>query len=627
MKELLYTPAIAGIYRFFSSKYLFVPATHSWLSIQSLLTKSKYNTRVILGTKSDANKDYSQGVAVARLLLKPLMLSVVFFGAQFVSAQQVYWTSHPGNGSLPFAYGSPLAACRAGVAAAGFSYSSILPSAVGPRFFLCLAENPNEHLNSIEELGVAQAISLECPTNPALFGVLNPYARPFCLASGENSGDSCNNSSNPINIATGNKYYEVVDYQDADFLVSRHYNSYNVFWTFNYTQNLSFQPAILGPIPETERSYTGYLHSLTNGVIKSVRADGASIEFQYGEIATDVYTGPPQRTERLNLADPDFVTEVIEKYEDGEFTYLSHTHDLVLADRIERYDSEGKLAAISVYGDADTNFTYGEPHEGAFTAWPAYVNITRNGKTLQYRYNDQFKRVDEIVLPNGNILRYSYEEENTNGSPTETPHGALLSVVLEDVATGSFSELNRYLYEGSRPSGITGVIDENGNRTFSVSYDAQARAVTSERGEPDSGIERVEITYNSDGTRTLTNALGKQTTYTFIEISGEYKISSVEGHPSANCAASNHNTTYDTNGYRDLVTDWEGNVTDYDHDNQGQEISRTEGYGTAEARIILTEWHTDYRLPTKITYPEKIVEFAYDSNGNLLNRTESPNTL
>lgn len=77
------------------------------------------------------------------------------------------------------------------------------------------------------------------------------------------------------------------------------------------------------------------------------------------------------------------------------------------------------------------------------------------------------------------------------------------------------------------------------------------------------------------------------------------------------------------NGFKDQVTDREGKSIDYDHDEQGQEICRTEGYGTPEAGSITTEWHTDFRLPAKITYQDKVVEYSYDQNGNLVSQTES----
>jgi YD repeat-containing protein len=68
-------------------------------------------------------------------------------------------------------------------------------------------------------------------------------------------------------------------------------------------------------------------------------------------------------------------------------------------------------------------------------------------------------------------------------------------------------------------------------------------------------------------------------------------------------------------------TDWQGNVTSYTRDSRGLELSRTEANGTPEARTITTEWHSNYRLPVKITEPGKITEYTYDAQGRQLSRT------
>jgi uncharacterized protein RhaS with RHS repeats len=180
---------------------------------------------------------------------------------------------------------------------------------------------------------------------------------------------------------------------------------------------------------------------------------------------------------------------------------------------------------------------------------------------------------------------------------------------------------NVFLYEDSHfPSYITGIEDENGNRISTVQYDDQGRAMSSEVGPLNSGIERTQIQYNADGTRTLTNALGKQSTYHFTQINGEYKMTQVEGHPSANCAGANKNYSYDTNGFMASKTDWKNNVTTFIHNDRGQELSRTEASGTPQARTITTEWHATFNLPTLIVEPERETVMTYDVNGRLLSR-------
>lgn len=54
----------------------------------------------------------------------------------------------------------------------------------------------------------------------------------------------------------------------------------------------------------------------------------------------------------------------------------------------------------------------------------------------------------------------------------------------------------------------------------------------------------------------------------------------------ANVPTATLTQTYDTNGFRSSRTDFKGNVTNYVHDSRGLETSRTEAYGTAQARTI-----------------------------------------
>ena len=93
------------------------------------------------------------------------------------------------------------------------------------------------------------------------------------------------------------------------------------------------------------------------------------------------------------------------------------------------------------------------------------------------------------------------------------------------------------------------------------------------------------------------------------------------------------------NGFKDIVVNWEGNAIDYDFDSRGLEVKRVEGLSstvdqsiipptittaiTSDTYTVLTEWHPDLRLPTKITEPDRVTVITYDPvNGRELSRTE-----
>ena len=69
-------------------------------------------------------------------------------------------------------------------------------------------------------------------------------------------------------------------------------------------------------------------------------------------------------------------------------------------------------------------------------------------------------------------------------------------------------------------------------------------------------------------------------------------------------------------------TDFSGNVTTYAYDTiNNLETSRTEAYGTTQARTITTQWDSNWREPDLITEPNRTTAFTYDSLGNVLTKT------
>jgi YD repeat-containing protein len=209
------------------------------------------------------------------------------------------------------------------------------------------------------------------------------------------------------------------------------------------------------------------------------------------------------------------------------------------------------------------------------------------------------------------VYSYSYDANNN-----------LVSVTYPDATPADTTDNPKrtYHYENaSFPNALTGITDENGNRFATWSYDAQGRAISSEHA---GGAERVDISYNADGTTTVIDSQGSVQTYHFATQYGVVKVTQIDGDRCADCPAY-ANTTYDANGFVSSRTDFNGNVTTYVHDARGLETSRTEAVGTPEERTITTEWHPDFRLPVQITEPGKVTTFLYDAQGRLIERTEA----
>lgn len=326
-------------------------------------------------------------------------------------------------------------------------------------------------------------------------------------------------------------------------------------------------------------SYTQGVQSLAIDKVTVRRANGQAFDFH---LVNNVWTPDPDVTARL------------ESLVSGGWRYT-------LPDNTrETFDASGRLTAIRNPAGQEQALAY-ESDGVSFTV------TGPEGDTLHVAMNSSGSRPLTITDAQNSTITYSYSGTN------------LTKVTYPDSTT------KQYLYEVTeRPWLITGIIDENGHRSNTVDYDSQGRAIMSELAD---GAERVEVTYNSNGTSTLKNALGKQTTFTFQTIQGVRKIVHVEGEPTATCQGTAMDYAFDSNGFLTQKSDARGITTRYSRDALGLELSRTEAYGTPEARTITTQWDTTRRLPLIINEGNRQTTFTYDSEGRVLTRTVTDTTL
>ncbi|MDH0336617.1 DUF6531 domain-containing protein [Metapseudomonas otitidis] len=219
---------------------------------------------------------------------------------------------------------------------------------------------------------------------------------------------------------------------------------------------------------------------------------------------------------------------------------------------------------------------------------------------------DTQKQPLKITTPNATFT-YSYNDINRLVSVIKTANG------IQSKRTYSYGVQ-------TDPNLLTSITDERGIRYATWTYDGQGRAISSEHA---GGAEKVTVAYNADGSSTVTNALGKRTTYRFQTIQGIRRITAIEGEPSANCPNSNSTFTYDDRGLVKTRTDNKGHVTTFDYNERGLEVSRTEAFGTPQARTITTTWHPTLFLPASVTEPDRITTYSYDDQGRQLSQSVS----
>jgi RHS repeat-associated protein len=222
-----------------------------------------------------------------------------------------------------------------------------------------------------------------------------------------------------------------------------------------------------------------------------------------------------------------------------------------------------------------------------------------NGRQLSLTYASN--RVATLITPDG-TFSYAYDG-----------NGNLDEVTRPDTKT------REYHYENTTyVNALTGITDEAGARFATYDYDANGKAILSEHA---GSVDDYTVTYNVDGTTTVTNPLGKDTTYHFTNILGVRKVVQVDGEASTNCVASNRYYNYDARGRVIGKTDWENNTTRFDYDARGNITTITEASGTPQQRVKTITYDATWNLPDLITEPGRTTDYAYDAYGRVTSMT------
>ncbi|HEX7025711.1 MAG TPA: RHS repeat-associated core domain-containing protein [Gammaproteobacteria bacterium] len=390
---------------------------------------------------------------------------------------------------------------------------------------------------------------------------------------------------NPVSADTGNKYQAEIDIPTAalgaeDF--TRHYNSD----IRRYYANQLPPPAFTKTWRHTYERYilvVNYFSNVSTAVAH--RPDGKA--YYFAKSGNDW------------LGDDDVVEQLVE-LKDAQGTRTGW-HYIRADNALESYDANGQLQHITQPNGITLSFTYDQGR----------LSTVSNG--LGYQLDFSYDVAGKLIAI-----------EDSSGAETEyfyDTSGRLITVEYDDDST------RQYHYENaSHPHALTGITDERGIRFAWWYYYWTGQTYLSQHALQ---ADKTQLVYNTDGTVTVTNPLGKQSKYHFTVIEGMNRLTHIEGIPSANCAGASQTYTYTAEGWVDTETDWNGTVTDYNYNSRGLEIQRIEAKNTPQQRTITTEWHSTLRLPTRIIEPRKITELVYDDangTGNVLTRTEIDNT-
>jgi RHS repeat-associated protein len=402
---------------------------------------------------------------------------------------------------------------------------------------------------------------------------------------GANSGSGSTKAGNPVNVSNGNKYEAETDYVGVGANPLRFVRSYNslqayITWGVGSAQFNPFMGAAW------MASYFQYLipvsvtdSSTTYNAVYAYRPDGRVLVFsQYGGVYSP---------------DGD-VADSLVPYGTG---WQYQTAD----DTIETYNAAGQLVSVAARGQAPITVNYssaGDP--------PASVSDDF-GHSLQFTYGldaTGAQRLTAITDPAGVNIQYAYDS-----------YGNLASVTYQD------GTVRGYSYGDYSNHALITLTDEASVAYASWTYsDLGAQVATSQHA---GGVEAYSFTYatsGSGGSVSVTDPLGSTRTYSQQLLWGTYRATGATG-LCLGCGE-DQARSYDANGNITSRTDFNGNQITYVYDlTTNLEASRTEGYGTAQARTITTSWNSSWRQPALITEPNRTIGFTYDAMGNMLTRT------
>lgn len=284
----------------------------------------------------------------------------------------------------------------------------------------------------------------------------------------------------------------------------------------------------------------------------------------------------------------------------------------------EYYDLEGKLIRISPLTGNEQTLTYSDettPVEIAPDAGLLIEVADSYGRTLLFTYNEK-SLLSSMADPAGNLFIYDYDDADR-----------LSQVTYPDQTTRT------YLYENTAfPYFLTGIVDHNGTRLSTYTYNANGQAIGTERaGQLDNYTIQITSDISVNRAITIHNALGGQIEKTYHPKGGILKPVYIAYRECPSCSASHENLYYDANGNLTEKRNRNGFYDQYFYNALNQEVKRIEGLNaskqaTPATRTISTDWHPTLRLPVRVAEPNLITTTTYDNAGRVLTRTQQATT-
>ena len=272
----------------------------------------------------------------------------------------------------------------------------------------------------------------------------------------------------------------------------------------------------------------------------------------------------------------------------GTLYYMPTRWTLRLSDKTYNYSKAGYLQSIrNNFGDGSLNFTYSSTD-------PSKLVRVTNGVGQRVEYVWTGDRVTQVTDPAGRIWRYSYD---SNGR------------LMKASSPGAAPDIRTYHYESTAGNFLLTGISINGSRYSTYKYFPDGRVQESGL----TGGEEVNAFEYGPFQTVVRDAFGQATTYSFVSIGGELRVSWVSRALTTTCGAAAAETRYDANGYIATTFDWKRLRSDFNYDalgrltfQSGASVSprgSSIGYTWDGVYIIEKRWLDDnYIVYAKVNY-------------------------
>lgn len=369
----------------------------------------------------------------------------------------------------------------------------------------------------------------------------------------------------PINVTNGNMYIQQTDYRAGGLSgleIMRTYNSKNQFaglFGYGWSSILDESVVVYG-----------------TDLLRLNLPDGRAV-YLARPTGSNIYTAK----QPLN-----FYGQVVKN--------VDNTYTLTFKDgRVHQFNTNGRLVSFADRNGNVTTLTLNGSGNPTMLTDPA-------GRTLTFTYDAQTK-IGTMSDSVGTIATYVHAFL-----------GRLTSVTYADgskyVFTDTFSGNNVYL---------TTVKDALNNVLESHTYDAQGRALTSERAG--NGTNRYTFTYVSATETDVTDALNRVSKYFFDTSTGRNVVTRIEG--SCACGSSQVSQwTYDDQLNVTSQTDGLNHTTTFSYDASGNRLTQTNATGT-----VTYTYNSLGQILTMTDQMSGTWTYTYDAHGNLLTAKDTLN--